>query len=394
MKVVDVAEFYADRGGGVRTYVHRKLEAASARGVEQVIIAPGPRDRVEERHGGRIVWVKSPVLPLDRRYRVFMGIEAAHEVLHAERPDVIEASSPWAGARIVGAYRSWAPKVMIFHQDPIAVYPHTLLDRFVTHETLDDACEPYWRYLRRLASKFDATLVSGHWLAERLRQRRVPGVRTLPFGIDKDTFDPGKRDNAIRRSWFRRAGAPDDAHLLLAIGRHHPEKRLGTLIEAVRQLEAEGVGGRPVALVIFGDGPLRAWVDHRARRARHVVVAGTTHDRSVLAAALASGDAFVHGSAAETYGLVVAEALCSGLPLVVPDAGGAADLADAAYAETYRAGDATQCAAAIRRVLMRPHGSLRSAARQLGRARVLDADAHFERLFALYAELAKRRSAA
>ncbi|MDZ7807984.1 MAG: hypothetical protein U5K71_12835 [Gracilimonas sp.] len=30
-------------------------------------------------------------------------------------------------------------------------------------------------------------------------------------------------------------------------------------------------------------------------------------------------DYFVHGSAAETYGIVVAEAVCSGLPVVVPE---------------------------------------------------------------------------
>ena len=42
MKVVDVAEFYADKGGGVRTYIHQKLEAGARLGHEVVVIAPGP----------------------------------------------------------------------------------------------------------------------------------------------------------------------------------------------------------------------------------------------------------------------------------------------------------------------------------------------------------------
>ena len=51
---------------------------------------------------------------------------------------------------------------------------------------------------------------------------------------------------------------------------------------------------------------------------------GEIRDRALLARYYASADVLVHGSAAETYGLVVAEAICSGLPVVVPDRGGAA----------------------------------------------------------------------
>ena len=67
MKVLDVNEFFADRGGGVRTYVHQKLAAGRARGVEVVVVAPGSEDRVEARLGGKVIWVKSPPLPLDPR---------------------------------------------------------------------------------------------------------------------------------------------------------------------------------------------------------------------------------------------------------------------------------------------------------------------------------------
>ena len=66
---------------------------------------------------------------------------------------------------------------------------------------------------------------------------------------------------------------------------------------------------------------------------------------------MASADALIHGSAAETFGLVLAEALCSGTPLVVPDAGASATFAGPGYAETYRAGDAADGAAAILRLL-------------------------------------------
>ena len=49
MKIVDVCAFYAPNGGGVRTYIDRKLQVGEAMGHEIVVIAPGGRNHVEER---------------------------------------------------------------------------------------------------------------------------------------------------------------------------------------------------------------------------------------------------------------------------------------------------------------------------------------------------------
>jgi len=154
-------------------------------------------------------------------------------------------------------------------------------------------------------------------------------------------------------------------------------------LHAGRELE------RPVALVLFGDGPLRGWIERRARHVPYVHVAGFTKNVDELAQVLASADAFLHGSAAETYGLVVAEALCSGLPLVVPDVGGARDLACEGYAEVYRAGDARSCAQATTRLLQRARQSLDMEARRARTEVVLSAEQHFARLFDLYADLSR-----
>jgi alpha-1,6-mannosyltransferase len=102
---------------------------------------------------------------------------------------------------------------------------------------------------------------------------------------------------------------------------------------------------------------------------------------------MASGDAMLHGSAAETYGLVVAEAICSGLPIIVPDVGGAADLADDSYAEVYETGDADACAAAILRLLDRPRDGLLSGCAQATSAKIGTMADHFVGLFELYEKL-------
>ena len=41
MKIVDVAEYYAEEGGGIKTYIQSKMRAAEAAGHEVVVVAPG-----------------------------------------------------------------------------------------------------------------------------------------------------------------------------------------------------------------------------------------------------------------------------------------------------------------------------------------------------------------
>lgn len=386
MKIADVAEFYAEAGGGVRTYVDHKLRAGTAAGHEIVIVAPGAEDREEARLGGRIVWVKNPPTPGDPRYRIYVSKQQVHLVLDHEAPDVVEGSSVYGGGWFVASWPGSAVKSLIFHQDPVAVFGHSFLGRYLGDDRVDRLARPVWSYLKRLAARYDTTVVAGHWLEERLRHFGVERVKTVPFGIDPGPFRAARPDRDLRTSLLARAGLGPDAALLVCVSRHHPEKRLGTLIRAIWRLNE----AQPVGLAIFGDGPLRSRIEAMARRREGVAVVGYTRDREELARAMASADALLHGSAAETYGLVVAEAIAAGLPLVVPDTGGAPEIGRTSVMETYRAGDAGACAAAIRRLLSRDREELRLAAEHSRAGPIRTLDDHFCDLFAHYAALADR----
>lgn len=383
MKIADVAEFYAEEGGGVRTYIHQKLAAGARAGHEVVVLAPGPEDGEEERLGGRILWIKGPPLPPDPRYYVLWNEKAVHRLLDRERPDVVEGSSPWSGGWFAARWKGRALRTFVFHQDPVAVYPQTFLGGTLGTERVDRIFGWYWAYLRRLSSRFDATVVSGTWLAEKLGRFGIRRPIAVPFGIEKAAFSPDRRHPAVRTRLLASCGLPPDAPLLVTVSRLHPEKRIGTLLEAHRQVHEK----RPLGLVIYGDGPLRRLLRRRVSRSSGVHLAGYTRDRDELAGALASADALLHGSAAETYGLVVAEAICSGLPVVVPSEGGAADLAGPDHSETYPAGDARACAAAIERLLDRPRAALVEGCRRFAAARIGTMDDHFALLFETYARL-------
>ncbi len=390
MKIVDISGFYSETGGGVASYVRQKLAAAARLGHEVVVIAPGAQSGEEHRVGGKIIWVASPPMPFDSNYRVFFGAREAWRAVAAEAPDVIEGSSPWRGGWIAANAPSDAVKSLVFHQDFIAGYPYTILGGIMERPRIDKLFDAYWAYVRRLSAQFDVTVTGGEWLAERLEGFGVHRPVAVPFGIETDLFSPARRDESLRRELLAACGAPPDAKLLIAVGRLHPEKRHRTIIDGFALARSR----RPdLALAIFGDGPARAAVARRAVKAEGVHLAGPIKDRAKLAAIYASADLLVHGSGAETYGLVVAEAITSGLPVVTPDTGGAADLAKRGASATYATGDAGACAEAICALL---------AAGEAGRhpARALappsSAETHFAQLFDLYGRLidAKRQSQA
>lgn len=383
MRVVDVSEFFSDFGGGVRTYVHQKLEASAMAGVDAVIIAPGPADRREKRLGGEIIWVRSPVLPLDHRYHLFARKKPVHDLLDELTPDVVEGSSTWRGAWIARSWTGAAARALFLHQDPVAVYPQSFLSPALKAERVDQLFSPFWRYLARLSEGFDATIAPSAVFARRLERRGVARPIACPLGVDRTLFGPERRSEALRLRMLADCGVDDpSAPLFVAVSRHHPEKRIPMMMRAFADFTRE----RPAGLYLIGDGPMWRSVTAQAQRIKGVAVAGPVTERDVIAARLASADYFVHGGAAETFGLVVAEALASGVPIVAPDQGGASEFVHPAFGESYAAGDAEALCAALLRIVARDRRALTLAARAGGSRLRAPAD-HFAQLFSAYGSL-------
>jgi alpha-1,6-mannosyltransferase len=383
MRIVDVAEFYSPTGGGVRTYIDRKFEAAAQLGHEFFVIAPGPEDRFEPRSSGGVIWVRSPRLPFDANYYMFWDAAPVHQQLDSLSPDLIEASSPWRGAWIVANWPGAAPRAMFMHADPVAIYPQRWLAPVASPERIDQMFEWFWDYLRKLTGRFGSVVAGGQWLAKRFEQHGVAAVAGIPLGVDRAAFSPRLRDERLRSDLLKACGRPDDAKLALAVGRFHPEKRWPMVIEATSRASAD----IPIGLVVVGDGIDRDRVLRAAAGKPHVHLIPPIRDRGLLATHLASADVLVHGCDSETFGLLPAEAMASGLPLVGPDRGGFADLAQPSCSEIYRSGDTDAAAAAIRRLFARDPGALKAAALEAAFKVRHDTD-HFAELFDHYQSVA------
>jgi alpha-1,6-mannosyltransferase len=382
MKIVDLCEFFSSRGGGVRSYLTRMARAASARGHELVVVAPGARDEETRIEGGRVVQYAGPRMPYDPTYHAPLRVDRMRALVERERPDVLQVSSPFLPAWVASRVINTRVRAYVHHSDPIGCYLQPFAERHLTPALRAPLLAPAWAWLRHVTSTMDMSITAGDWLSEQLREHGCQRVTTVPFGIAHESFGPERRASALRTRLLGRFRDEPDARLLLITGRLAVDKRQHLLLEAARELAKQ----RPIAVLVLGDGPERARLEAQSKGLPQVTFLPFLHDREEYAALLASADLLLHGSVGETFGFVLAETLASGTPVVVPDAGASPHMVGADCAQVYRA-DAgpVEIAAAARRVLSWDRATVQSAAQRCARQHP-HIDQHFDRLLALYSE--------
>jgi alpha-1,6-mannosyltransferase len=389
MRIVDVCAFYTPAGGGVKTYVERKLQAGPPAGHEVVILAPGPEDKIEEVAPGAVIaTIAAAPFPLDRNYHYFDDEGRLHAALDQWRPDLVEVASPWTSASMVGRWRGDVPRALIMHCDFLSAYPYRWLQGLFSIETIDRRLDWYWRHLRKLDRQFDFVVSASDDLTQRLRAGGVTKAQTIPMGVQPGVFSPALRDEELRREMLEQCGLPPEATLLVGLGRMAPEKRWPMICEAVLAAGSH----HAVGLVLFGAGRDRARVIRATRGSPHIIVAPALANRDRLARMLASADTLIHGCEAETFCMVAAEGAASGLPLILPDRGGAADHHRPACGIRYAACDARDLGERLTAYLGEDlQAERRRAAALAPQVRLMDA--HFDDLFAVYERSAARAAA-
>jgi glycosyltransferase involved in cell wall biosynthesis len=114
----------------------------------------------------------------------------------------------------------------------------------------------------------------------------------------------------------------DDRKVILCLSYLNQRKGIQYLIEAFHKLDRDDT-----TLVIAGDGPLRQSLENQAARARNIVFTGYI-DAEVKASYYAASDLFVLPTTEDPWGWVINEAMYYGLPVIVSDAAGGAELID------------------------------------------------------------------
>jgi 1,2-diacylglycerol 3-alpha-glucosyltransferase len=183
---------------------------------------------------------------------------------------------------------------------------------------------------RRIVRSFDAALTAGTPHVEYLRELGLPDdVIFTPYDVVDNDWHRSEAEHARQdpAAGAHLPGLDDPRPFFLASNRFVPRKNVGMLIDAYsRYREGAALAGEPPwRLVLLGDGPLRADLEQQAAATggEDVTFAGFRPMNELLFYyGLAS--AFVHPAAADQWGLVVNEAMASGLPVLVSRGAGCA----------------------------------------------------------------------
>ncbi len=177
---------------------------------------------------------------------------------------------------------------------------------------------------RRVVGLYSAALVGGQRHVEYLVELGMPRDRIFTGYdvVDNAYFRRSAEEIRSHKSDVRKQyGLPEN--YFLASARFIEKKNLPTLIRAYAayRQKSEASGNPPWDVVLLGDGPLREALNSQLSTLNlhaHVHLPGfKPYDELPVYYALAK--AFVHASTTEQWGLVVNEAVASGLPVIVSE---------------------------------------------------------------------------
>lgn len=259
---------------------------------------------------GDLISVPSIAFPGRGEYRFPTHISAdAKRDLVAFKPNIMQISSP---DRVGHKMVSWARA----NDVPVLASVHTRFETYPRYYNLAFLEPVIEAILRRIYRRCDAIVAPSESMAQLLREQRMNyDVGIWSRGVDKELFNPARRDMAWRQS----LGIDDDEPIIGFLGRLVMEKGLDVFSDTIDELKRRDVRHR---VLVIGEGPAQQWFEDRIPNA---VFAGFQQG-SDLGRAVASMDMLFNPSITETFGNVTLEAMACGLPVVAAKATGSQSL--------------------------------------------------------------------
>jgi phosphatidylinositol alpha-mannosyltransferase len=301
MKIGLVCPYNIAKGGGVQEIVRAEHAELTRMGHDAYVITPQPREENGTYRARKTIFVGNSTdfnSPLHTTVQVSAGVhEAIDRVFSEHRFDVLHFHEPWVPMLSMQLLtRSNSVNVATFH----AKLPETFVSRTVAR-----VVTPYTKSVLKYIHELTAVSEAAADYLGRLTDRPV---RIIPNGIDLHTYKPPRahKDGAKAKTIFY-------------IGRLEQRKGVRYLLHAFALLHQE----RPeVTLVIASDGPDRRKLEQLAADlgvADNVEFRGYISDKDKVRY-LKSADLFCSPALyGESFGIVLLEAMASGLVTVAGD---------------------------------------------------------------------------
>ncbi|WP_273853755.1 glycosyltransferase family 4 protein [Guptibacillus spartinae] len=301
MKISIVTETFLPSTDGVVTRLRASIDYLIDQGHEIQVIAPdlGVRSYRNIRFDG----VQPRTFFLYKHRKFGMPTRTIKHFLEDFDPDLVHVVNPafmgYSGIK-------YGKKLGV----PLIASYHTHVPKYADYYHMSWSEPLLWWHFRRMHNKADINLCTSQAILEELNEQNFYNMHLWKRGVDTERFNPELRDNHMRR---RLSNDHPDKTLLLFVGRLAFEKEIDSLVPMLEQ--------KPDAhLAIVGDGPYRSELEKNFGHLENVTFTGFLHGEE-LAKAYASADAFMFPSTTETLGLVILEAMASGLPVIAAESG-------------------------------------------------------------------------
>ena len=356
IKSVHITNYYHKNSGGISTSYNALLAAANRHKRFMTLIVPGETEEVEIVNDyAKIYYVPAKYSPVfDKRYRIIMPWQympndsIIRKILLEEKPDLIEVTDKYTlsmlGAMIrIGKFKQLGRPMLVhfscermddnigsflsdgkigkwFARRVMGNYNFPSFDYHITNSPYTGA-EFYQSVKRSENPKRSDWFFNKCW--QFFKAPRVPfeeRIAICPRGVDIKQFSPDRKNEKVRREMIEKANIPSDAVILLYAGRISPEKNVGLLPDFMELLVSDEKDYR---LLVAGAGPKADWLENEtAKRIPNKIIQLGHLEKETLANYYANCDIFVHPNPKEPFGIAPLEAMASGVPTVVPNAGG------------------------------------------------------------------------
>lgn len=311
MNILMMTNTYLPHVGGVARSVHAFSEQYRRMGHQVMVVAP----EFEGMPDGEAYVVRIPAIQHfnGSDFSVVLPVSGfLHKTVKHFKPDIIHSHHPF----LMG---STALRIANLHRLPHVFTHHTMYERY-THYVPGDSLT-LKKFVVELATHYanlcEQVFVPSESIAEVLQARKVEtAITVIPTGVDLEHYREGSG------SGFRQVmGIPEKAFVVGHLGRLAAEKNLPYLAEAV----ALFLQNTPHAhALIAGKGPAEQQIKAIFREKgvlNRLTLVGLL-EGPMLASAYKAMDIFAFASHSETQGMVLTEAMASGVPVLALDAAG------------------------------------------------------------------------